>query len=80
MIKRSLILFSKKRTEEILKEFAEFPRTVGKTMMRCEYFEKKLLLDPQKEFNDYLCFLIKHYRKINKWRKKHTRKFKKIKE
>lgn len=40
------MLFSKKRTEEILKEFTEVPRTVGKTMMRYEYFEKKLLLDP----------------------------------
>lgn len=75
-IKKSLILFANKRTQEILNEFTETQRTLGKTISTYNYLEKKLVLNPKKEFDEYLLFLINHYNKINVWRKKHTRKFK----
>lgn len=75
-IKKSLILFANKRTQEILNQFNETPRTLGKTISTYNYLEKKLVLNPKKEFDEYLLFLINHYNKINVWRKKHTRKFK----
>lgn len=60
-IKKSLILFANKRTQEILQEilneFNETPRTLGKTISTYNYLERKLVLNTKKNLMNTYYFL-----------------------